>query len=131
MEYIEAATGQLYRLEILGDLLTFPYGIPVTDSYYLRSEFSSHEEINNNGMIANLINKHSQTVVSKGLSALGSQVWSRIALLMIGGMNVLGFASGVVISQAVDLAFSRMSKNKRITKLQAEILQFNENSQKL
>lgn len=51
-----------------------------------------------------------------------------MALLMIGGMNIFGFASGVVISQAVDLAFSRMGKTKRIAKLESEITQFNSNS---
>lgn len=56
-------------------------------------------------------------VVSKGLSALGTQVWSRVAMLMIGGMNVLGLAGGVVISQAVDFVYSRMGKNKRKLKL--------------
>lgn len=40
-------------------------------------------------------------------------MWGRVALLVVGGMNVLGLASGVVISQTVDLVFSRLSKNKR------------------
>ena len=69
-------------------------------------------------MIAGLINKHGKTVVSKGLSALGAEMWGRVALLVVGGMNILGLASGVVISQTVDLVFSKLSKNKRKLKLE-------------
>lgn len=68
-------------------------------------------------MMSKLVNHHGKTVVTKGLNILGSQLWSKIALIMIGGMNVISLAGGVAISKIVDIAFNKLSKNKRMKNL--------------